>query len=111
MHVCSVHFETSPTTLSFVGALNKFPTTILAAFFFGSQTTFFGWIFIFLNVAATFVYVMAKAHKLGNFMSKDFLPNRKMKLKSKNQSELSDSDKLLELGEYGSDIKEDKHGK
>ena len=69
--------ETSPTTLSFVGALNKLPLAILGALFFGSTTTNTEWFYIVLNVTGSLVYVMAKAGLLGASMSKDVCGPRK----------------------------------
>ena len=107
--------ETSPTTLSFVGALNKFPGTILGAFFFGSQTTFFGWLFIFLNMTGSFVYVLAKAHKLGAFMSKDFCKNfsqwRSKASKSNKEKQLEQRGKNLEMMERGTEKNKDTYSK
>jgi GDP-mannose transporter len=70
--------ETSPTTLSFVGALNKLPLAILGAAFFGSVTTSEGWFYILLNVAGSIVYVMAKAGMLGEGMNEDVCGAKKI---------------------------------
>ena len=96
--------ETSATTLSFVGALNKLPLAILGAALFGSTTSATGWFYVVLNVSGSVVYVMAKAGLLGAGMSKDVCAGSRAlrKLKAENEATEGNSKSPIEVMEGGS---------
>lgn len=54
---------TSGSTLSFVGACNKFPVVVLGALLFHVKISFYGWISIFVGVIAGVLFAVAKAQE------------------------------------------------